>query len=496
VTAVAPTRSGPRSAAARLGAAGRAGAGLLRAHWLFALLLAGGAVLRGITFLAYRPALIYQDSVYYLDNAAHLVPDMRKPALYPAFLRILPIGHELAVVPFVQHVLILLTAVALYALCVRLGVRPWLAALAMVPLLFDAFQLLIEQYILSESLFEVLMVGAALCLLWRREPGLVAIAGCGLLLIAATLDRQVALVTIVPAAVALLFVRPRRSRWLALVVLVAAFVVPLGAYMAWFHAHHGRYALTGATGRFIYGRVAPFVDCSKVTLPADERPLCPSQPVSQRPTPHEYAWYHSSPYFKVPKGKRNALAEDFAKRVIKAEPLAYVHAVLKDFVHGFSFKRSEPGRRVGFTQTWTFQPRYPRRSIADPVIRAHGDRRGYMQPRLAAFLRGYQRFAFTPGPLLALGLIGGLLAAVGLGRDRPRRSRLRGGAFVLAGWALLLALVAAAGHQLPPRYVLPSLVMLPPGLVLGLTALLRVQPCPTTPGSAPPTTSANASPAS
>src|SRR5206468_2343438 len=106
VTAVAPIRDAPRGAAARLGAGVRGGAALLRVHWLVALLLAGGAVLRGITFMAYRPALIYQDSVYYLHDAAHLAPDMRKPALCPAFLRILPIAHELAVVPFVQHVLI------------------------------------------------------------------------------------------------------------------------------------------------------------------------------------------------------------------------------------------------------------------------------------------------------------------------------------------------------------------------------------------------------
>ncbi|HET8758876.1 MAG TPA: hypothetical protein VFM58_22865 [Solirubrobacteraceae bacterium] len=440
-----------------------------RRHWLFLLLVGIGVALRVVTFFAYQPALIYQDSQGYLHNEAQLVPFPRWPIGYPVFLRVLPLAAGLEVVPLVQHLLALGIAAALYVLLLRLGVRPWLAALAAAPLLLDAFQLLIEQYVMTETLFTLLILGACMLLLWRRPIPVAFAALAGLALALATLTRVVALPVIVPAALTVLAAGALPSRRVAVAALIAAFAVPLAGYAAWFHAEHGQYALLGPTGRFLYGRVAAFVDCREVSPPAAERPLCPDQPVGERPSSQDFTWSETSPIYRVPERDQERLAGSFARRAIRAQPVDYTRTVLADVVHAFAVKRSVPGRRVPFEDVWSFQSEFPRRAQADPVIRAHGGGGGTTQPALVDFLRGYQSVAFTPGPLLAAGLLLGLAAAAGLGR--ARRSPLRPAAFLFASLGLVLCLAPAMTQQLMPRYTLPALVLFVPALAVGITAL-------------------------
>ena len=163
--------------------------GLWPGHRLFAALLAAAAALRIVVQLAYRPALFfYGDSFAYLANASHLQPESIRPAGYPAFLRVVLWVHDLAVVPAVQHLLGLRPATLVYALVRRLGIGPVGACIAAAPVLFDAYQLDIEQHILSEALFTVLVVAALAVLLWRSRPSFAACAGAGVLLAAAGLD--------------------------------------------------------------------------------------------------------------------------------------------------------------------------------------------------------------------------------------------------------------------------------------------------------------------
>ena len=132
---------------------------LVRAHPVFTGLLLAGLALRVVTFFAYRPALIYYDSTRYLDRLHDLEPSTLRPLGYPLFLKLLPTDWELAVVPAVQHLFGLAIAVLIYAVLLRLGLPKLWGALATVPVLFDGYQLNIEQYILSEPLFELLLVG-------------------------------------------------------------------------------------------------------------------------------------------------------------------------------------------------------------------------------------------------------------------------------------------------------------------------------------------------
>ena len=445
---------------------------LARRHALFLLLLAAGAALRGVTFFAYRPALIFYDSTWYLAKALDLEPGSHRPSGYAAFLRLLPFEWGLAVVPFVQHLFGLLMAALIYVLLLRLGVRTWLAALATAPVLLDSYQLNIEQFVLSDTLFLMLVLAGAVALLWRRPLGLAPAGLAGLLFAAATLTRSVGLIVIVPAVLTVLFLRAGVSRVLVFLVL---FSLPLAAYAGWFHSVHGAYALNGNSGRFLYGRVAPFADCTRFSVPPRQRVLCPRRPVGERLTENRFVWSKRlSPYYRLDVARsrgdkpkwlvRSQVAGDFAKRVIRHQPFDYARAVAGDFVRGFAPTRTSD-RGDAPVSNWRFRLTYPRfRARTNEEIGARVDR------RLASFLRTYQRFGYTPGPVLAAGLVVGLLGAVGTGR--ARRSGLRSAAFLFSAVGFVLTLGPVAAVLFSWRYQLPQLVLLPPAFALGLTALL------------------------
>jgi hypothetical protein len=439
-------------------------------HRVFLLLLAAGAALRVVTLLAYRPALIYYDSTRYLENMVDLVPKGLRPLGYPAFLRVLPLEHDLTVVPAVQHVMGLGMAILLYALLLRLGVRRWLAALATAPLLLDAFQLKIEQYILSETLFDALLLGACALLLWPRRPRTWAVVLAGLLLAAATLTRSSGTLLVVPALLAVLLLRggPLRAG-----ALLAAFAIPLAGYAAWFDSVHGVYSLTTYGGRFLYARVAPFADCGRVPVAPRQRVLCPTQPVGDRPTVEQFMWSNRlSPVYRlrhVTAIERSDRAGAFAKQVILHQTLDYARVVGRDFLRGFAPTRTRHAGELPISR-WRFQGAFPiYRRNTNAVIRRYGGDHGRVSPSLARVLVGYQRFGITPGPLLGLALLLAALAAVGLGR--ARRSGLRTACLLFGAMGVLLILTSVAVNQFTWRYWLPELVFLPAAGALGAAAL-------------------------
>lgn len=454
---------------------------LAGAHKLFTGLLAAGLVLRIVTFFAYRPALVYYDSTRYLDTMRDLAPGQVRPAGYPIFLWILPTGWELAVVPAVQHGLGLAIAVALYAVLIRLGVRRSWSAIATAPVLLDAYQLNIQQYILTEALFETLLVAGCVLILWRRPPGPAAAALAGFAIAGAALVRGNALVAIAPLFLALLLLRPP---WRSVAALVVAFAVPLAAYAAWYQSEHGDYALSGYGGRFLYARVAPFADCNRFEVPAEERVLCPAGEPGERPNVETFMWSRSrSPVYRVEPERRVELAGSFARRTIRHQPFDYAEAVLSDFVYGFSPVK---GQREGDlpVERWRFQTYFPmfREPDTSEILRADGYERGQVARPLARFLRTYQRVGHTPGPLLALALLLGAAAAVGIGRARG--SGVRTAAFAFTGVALAIAISSVAVSQFSWRYQLPLLVLAPPAGAIGATALARRYPAPRAQSSA------------
>jgi hypothetical protein len=479
---VATEERPPPAARHRLRPGGRKLTSFSRAHWLFLLLLAGGIALRTVTFFAYQPALFSPDSALYLEESTDLEPSPNWPIAYATFLRLLPLDLGLAVVPFVQHAFGLAVAALLYALLLRLDVRHWLAALATAPVLLDAYQLNIEQYVLSEALFDLLLVSSAALLLWRRPLGALSAGLAGLLLAAAALTRGIAVLAVVPALLAVVFLTvgmPWRPRLARVGAFLGVFTVVIGGYVLWYHSVHGTYSVAGHAGQRLYGRVAPWVDCAEFSVPPYQRPLCPRQPVGERPRVFRLVWARSSPLERLdlpPGMTRSQVANDFARRAIRNQPLTYAEAVGSDFLRSFSPTKEtqEDGYRVS---QWRFQveypiPGYPRSwSPTPPADFRASDGEGDVHGSLASFLRTYQRFGYTPGPLLALALLAGLAAAVGLGR--ARRSGLRSAAFLFLGLMVAVCLGSLAVVPFSWRYQLPQLILLPPAAAVAIAALMR-----------------------
>ena len=380
--------------------------------------------------------------------------------------------------------------VMIYVLLGRLGIRRWAAALAAAPILLDAYQLIFEEFVLAETLFAFLLVAGCAALLWNRRPGIVEAGIAGALFAGVSLTRANGFFVFGPAFLAILcqLWEPRRGRLRAAIpallpaaALVCAFGLPVAAYATWFHYRHGSFAITSRGGDFLYGRVAPFADCKRFSVPAEERILCPGQPIGHRPrlqgsTVNWYMWArfgdNTSPRFKIlaqPGGDK--LPARFARRAILAQPWDYFSAVSHDFLRGFAPIRTRHDDELPISR-WQFSPKYPVYSKFTPgILREHGDAPGRSRPALGRFLRDYQRFGFTWGPVLALGMIAGLLAALGLGR--ARRSGLRTAAFLFAAMALVTFGSTVAVNTFTWRYQIILVTLLPPAAALGLTALLR-----------------------
>jgi hypothetical protein len=470
---------------------------LLRRHWLFATLLILAAALRAVVLVAYQPALIFPDSVRYLQYAhnftvGHWSADGLRQSGYSVLIIPVVLLHDLWIIPLTQHLAGLATAMLVYAVLVRFGVRTWLAAVASVPLLFDPLQLVLEQYVLADVWTVFLVVAALVILVWRRErpretPGetretqeesWLPAAACGLLLGLAVTFRDEVLIMIVPAALyVLVAVRSRRRLLTRLAALTGCFLIPVLGYLGWFDATHGEWNFTTFSGSFLYGRVADFASCQGLNLPAYEKPLCPTQPTALRNADF-YIWNPQSPQwtFHPPAGmSRDAVVRDFSLRILRHQPLAYADAAARDLLYGFS-----PVRGAGPEK---YSPAYLQfHTYIRPDRQAYASiaALGYQAPALrsgpAAFLTDYGRWFYVPGPVFAAALVlglGGLVAAKA--RRKPDKTIRHASLLFTAGAALVL-IPPAAFATFDWRYQLPQLSLIPVAAVLGVTAIGRRQP--------------------
>ncbi len=439
----------------------------------------------------------YGDSFVYFQDRDALRPGLFHPLGYPAFLRLLDLPTGVGTVTAVQHLLGLATGVAVYALLVRLGTRPWLATLGVAGLLLDAYQVNIEQFVMAETLSEVLLVLLAVTVLWRKQPSIPLCAAAGALICLAALTRTVLLAVLLPVLVYAVVSRWGAARVAAVLGLA---LLPLTGYAIWFHSEHGRFALDGTSGRLLYARVQPYLPCDPATLPAVERPLCvPPVPLTG-PTSGDpsagggllfYAWNSASPLKQVrpPPGRTvNDVAERYAVRQIVRHPLAYAATAGESFLRLFSWSRQT---RAGDwpIESWRFAARTDPPRLHVLLLRAHDDERPLpnvtrMRPQPArppaGALAAYQRWGYVPGPLLASGLILPVAcwlrgrrarARVGPGVERWTREGRAMGWLALSGFLLLLVPAATSGVDY--RYVLPALPALLPAGVLAEEMLLR-----------------------
>jgi hypothetical protein len=468
---------------------------------VFAALLVLGAALRAVVFAAYHPALIFPDSVRYLQYAHNFTAgqwsvDALRQSGYSVLIIPAVLLHDLWIVPLAQHLVGLATAVLVYAVLIRFGVRTWLAAVAAIPVLFDPLQLVLEQYVLADVWTVFLVVAALVILVWRREEesvwrrdkeseprqerpektshdrrGWLPAAACGLLLGLAVTFRDEVLIMIVPAVLyVLVAVRPRRRLLTRLAALTGCFLIPVAGYLGWFDTSHGQWNFTTFSGAFLYGRVADFASCQGLNLPAYEKPLCPTQPPALRNADF-YTWNPQSPQwtFHPPAGmSRDAVVRDFSLRVLRHQPLAYADAAARDFIYGFSPVRGAGPEQYSpaYLQFHTYV-RPDRQAYAS--IAALGYQAPTLRPGLAAFLADYGRWFYLPGPVFAAGLVLGMGGLV-VSQARRRNKTTRHAGLLFTASAVLVLIPPAAFATFDWRYQLPQLSLIPVAAILGVHA--------------------------
>jgi len=466
---------------------------IIRQHWLFWLLLAGGLVLRAVAQIAYEPALLFIDSKKYIfgTDFTNTVWGAFDPLGYSLLILrpVLMFGGSLGFAALAQHVLGVAMAGALYVLMLRRGVRRWLAALAVAPVLFDAYQLNAEQTIMPDVLFEALLVAGIVLLLWRPRPGVFLIIGGGLALGASAPVRQVGEALIAPALIYVVAATPGwRRKLLHGAVLTACFALPVAGYMSYSAVimHYG-FELSNMGNAYLYGRTAHAADCATLKIPAVERPLCPSAPVSASLGVDGLVNDKTAPRVlylpvNVYLGQvidTNPWQKDLAYAVLRQQPMRVAGDIADDSVKIFALTWND---RQGDTPIarWQFQFGYP---TYPPGLTRHGPNSASQVFALAGgggqarvhwkadiALRYYQRHGgYTPGPAFLLGL----LAGIG-GIFTVRRRREPALACLLITGCAVAVLLGADLCEFSWRYQLPALVTLPAAGAIGATALVRV----------------------
>ena len=346
---------------------------LARRHWMFWLLLAGGLMLRGIAQVAYEPALLFIDSKKYIfgTDFNNTIWGSFDPLGYSLLILrpILLFGRSLAYAALVQHILGMAMAGALYALMVRRGVYRWLAALAVAPVLFDAYQLNAEQTIMPDVLFEALLVAGIVLLLWRPRPGLFLVILGGLALGASAPVRQVGEALIAPALIYVVFAAQGwRKRLLHGAVLTACFALPIVGYMSYSAVimHYG-FELSNMGNAYLYGRAAHAADCATLKIPAVERPLCPNASTVRRAgrgRPGQRAGVAAG---GIRAGQRPAGPGDrhqpvaegrWPTSVLRQQPMRVVGDIARDSVKIFALTRNTEQGDTPISR-WQFQFGYP-----------------------------------------------------------------------------------------------------------------------------------------
>jgi hypothetical protein len=466
----------------------------LRRHRVLVLLLAGGVALRVLAQIGYQPALLFIDSKKYIfgTDLTTTAWGSYDPIGYTLLiLRPVLLVANLGVVALLQHVLGLAMAVALYVLMLRRGVARWLAALAVAPVLLDAYQLKAEQTIMPDVLFQALVVAGLVVLLWRPRPGLAAVIASGLLLGTSAPVRQVGEALILPALVYVVAAaRGWRTRLLHGTVLTFCFAAPILGYMVYSDTvlHYG-FELSSMGDAYLYGRTAHAADCATLKIPAAMRPLCPAPQVAAPLGVDGLVNSPESPRVTyMPVNARIGqlidtlpMQRELAYDVIRQQPLRVAGDIAKDAVKAFALTRDGDEGDTPITR-WQFQtsyPYYPRgitpsgRNSATSIFAGAGgggDARVFRPAAIA--LRDYQLHGgYTPGPVLLLALLAGVAGICTVRRRRDPGDL--GLACLLVTASAVAVLLGADLYEFSWRYQLPALVTLPVAGALGATAIAR-----------------------
>ena len=431
-------------------------------HRLFIIVLIPGVLLRVDAELGYRWHAWFNDSFEYVQNTVRFALDPTRVSGYSIWLKIMQPLHSYAPITILQHLMGLAVAVMIYALARhRFAAPAWLATLAAVPVLYDGFEIELEHLIMADVPFLFLLTLAITLLLWDPAgPSTFRSGVIGGLLGLGAILRSLGLPVLALFAVYMII---RRIGWRKIAATIVVCFIPVFGYAGMFYLEHGQFAMTDATGVFLYARTMTFADCAKIHVPVNELALCTTVPPDQRPIAQDYIWTPQTPLDRFPPSKfspvPNQLAENFAIRAIEAQPLDYAKAVFGDTWRVFGWKRVVfPnaqtydeyifGDRPVPIPSWDNAHLGPYHSYAAAYV--HGNPLTQVVAPFANVIRGYQRYVWLPGTVYGLILLAGLAGIVLAWR------RLGGEA--LLPWAISFALIVipAATATFDYRYVLPA----------------------------------------
>jgi hypothetical protein len=308
-------------------------------RWLVGI-LAAGAVLRLLFMVAWQPAFMgWPDAKTYLLAAhGHVFASVLRPAGYPIFLRALDaVSPGFSTIVVVNHALGLATAALLYGIVVRAGGPALLGLVPAAVVALGGDGVFLEHAPLSEPLF-IFLIALGLYAATRAAGsghlGWPALAGLALALSATVRVVGLALLPVVGVWMLLAGHGPFRRRLVATAAGTLAALAVIGVYDAGEHHATGTTGLSRAGAWHLYGRVAPFADCSRFTPPPGTQVLCETTPRGRRPFTDDYIfnWWYSpairnfgGPYRASPAA--TAAIEAFAFQVIRHQTLDYLGEV-------------------------------------------------------------------------------------------------------------------------------------------------------------------------
>jgi hypothetical protein len=271
-----------------------------------------------------------------------------------------------------------------------------------------------------------------------------------------------------------------RAHW-RLTALIVGVVGALLVIFPFVDAHKrdvGSWGFASASYFDLYGRVAPWADCSKFTPPPGTAKLCINTPVAQRQgteawvslgTSPAIAAYGSPEWFGPPPQKNeNAQLRSFAIAAIEDQPLTYLEYVGRDLVRVVdpTFPTS-PYKAIGnaaygLTPEGLLNYYFDTSNFAnvDTVITSY-----YHSPGLLAgnvdILKTWDRDTRIEGPVMVLVLILALLAPV-LARGLPRRFAILCG---LVSLVLIVGPILVVDYDW--RFMIPVFGPLTAGAAIG-----------------------------
>jgi hypothetical protein len=451
-------------------------------------LVGAGLLLRIYFLFVWRPALTgFSDSGIYFQGAlTSLWAAPGRTVGYSMFLRVLhAISPHLILVVIVQHALGLFAAVLFFLAVRRCGGPRGLGLAPAAIIALGGDELFLEHAALSETLLIFLLGAMLYCAVRASAGGARWGALAGLCAGLGVWDRLAGIPMVAVIALWLAFSagRPTR-RTLALgAISLAVSLASIGAYAEWRHAASGLNGLTTNSAWSLYGRVAPWADCTKFTPPAGTRRLCEATPPPKRrrrsnvlylfgPSPARLLFGPTYLVSKYP----HAMADlrKWSEAAILGQPLDYLHAVWLDTIRLIdpshrSFGSYSANQMVafllygpdlhsgvnGFVSSWQ-RPLYPH----DPATH-----RGDVAP-----LKRWERITRVDGVWMVILLLACLAGPwLVVGRARPGTAL-----FAATSLALLFFPIFTTGYDY--RYVIPAFgPLLATGALAGWGLLVRVR---------------------